>query len=745
MFLLLCATVFPLYIYHNFLNQTIRYDALYYNWYFFIYIFHPNTLLFHLKDILIILSLWLIGHLVGKVLLLFISSKCYEVTSFYITIPLGWGVVSYVVFILALIHMLTALYISIILSILLLGSLLILWQMRALPSWFNLYKSIKSGVSHKGVKLFYLILLFSLLISLSSSLMPPTQSDGLRYHLSVPKIYLDQGVFVSLPMIAFSNFPFLIEYLYCIPLAFDSLCGPKLIHCSYYLLTLALVYRLGKRLGGRISGFFSSLFLATIPFVPIFSSWSFIEFGLTCYTLLGFIFCLRYVEKVRKGKIQTTIPEVILIGISGGFLLGCKYTALATVFFYLILSLILTWKHAGWIVSIIRLSIGGIVSFIIASLWYIKNILLFNNPLYPFATSIFSTPYWTDFNGAFFSYHAGMKGHLNAVAQYNILEKVLDFITLPARLTFMPQDFGDWPAGCLLIAILPLLLIIRRWDYKTVFVFIMGCVLFFVWAYTYRDTRFLLPTFAFFSILCGMIFHKDLIQWPLVKWLVLGMVVYGVVGTYSLTLLHGKYEPWFVVGQHEVRGVQITDEYYLENINEFTRYENQAFRYLKENTDVSQTVLLHGIEHPFYCPNDFIGADWFNTDPLIAWSWECTSYEELLNKLKEHNVEYIVYYYGKIKRPGYFDYYRLFRLPIDRSLPLLQDLNESEKMRAKYKEMYDRWFKPRYNQRVTTIENEALNVQLLHALLDEGRLEEVFRFEESDQNPYEGIKILKVP
>ncbi|MGC9327521.1 MAG: ArnT family glycosyltransferase, partial [Candidatus Hinthialibacter sp.] len=532
-----------------------------------------------------------------------------------------------------------------------------------------------------------LLLIIPLAFAFFCSLMPPTQSDGLRYHLSVPKLYLNHGGFYPIPDIAFSNFPFLIEYLYAIPLAFGSDSVPKMIHASFFLLTIFLIYDVSKKMGGARSGMYGALLFASIPFASIFASWSFIEMGLTLYMLLTLALCIEAMEDEEKGGGAAPLRSMIVCGVSGGFLLSCKYTALAPLFLFF---LMLAWPGFSFSWGKVRYTLKrailfGIIVFSVASPWFIKNIILWGNPVYPFAGSIFPTPHWSCFNDLFFRFHAGLKGHYNELLSSPVWMWIQDAVTLPFRVTFYPgdkiwhpDDFGSWQLGPLWLTLTPLLLLYRSWTPRKFMHLIAGLFLYVVWAYTYRDSRFLLPCMAVMAPLFAVVVEEIVLYRPWTKWCFFTPIFYGLLFTSSVILLPTKNAPWWVVSG------TISEDDYLEHVCDFTRNPNQAFRWLKENTRPDEKVLLHGIEHPFYCPNDFAGADWFNTDPLIAWSWESPSVEGLLERLKKEKIRYLVYYYGKIKNPGHFQFYRLFRLPPEKGYALLQEFKEKQYSRIYY-------------------------------------------------------------
>ncbi|MBN2329303.1 MAG: hypothetical protein JXR73_19335 [Candidatus Omnitrophica bacterium] len=589
-------------------------------------------------------------------------------------------------------------------------------------SWF--------GTAPWDVILAGFLLMIPLAFAFFCSLMPPTQSDGLRYHLSVPKLYLEHGGFYSIPNIAFSNFPFLIEYLYAIPLAFGLDSTPKMIHASFFLLTIRLIYDMGRRMGCGRSGMYGALLFASVPFASIFASWSFMEMGLTLYTLLTLALCLDAMEEEKKGAGAASRRSIVVCGISGGFLLSCKYTALAPLFlFFLMLAwpgLSVSWK--GVQKKLMRAILFGIVVFLVASPWFIKNIVLWGNPVYPFAGGIFPTPNWSRFNDLFFRFHAGMKGHYNELMYSPAWEWIRDAVTLPFRVTFYPgdkiwhpDDFGSWQVGPVWLTLTPLLLLYRSWTPRKVLHLIAGVFLYLVWAYTYRDSRFLLPAMAVMAPLFAVVVEEMVLHRSWTKWCFIAPVFYCLIFTSSVILLPTKNAPWWVVSG------TISKDFYLENVCDFTRNPNQAFRWLKENTRAEETVLLHGIEHPFYCPNKFIGADWFNTDPLIAWSWESPSVEGLLEQLRKEKIRYIVYYYGKIKHPGHFQFYRLFRLPPEKGYKFLKEFMEKQYSRMHYPLAYKEW-EYRFIQEMNEEEKNSESIQALETLLDGGVLKEVFRF-----------------
>ncbi len=739
LFLIFTISIVILYIYHN----SAPLLALWVNGYAFFLVFKPYTWYSHLPEFISITFLWLLGYALGAMLLRILNQKVRQ--SFELCIPLGWGVLSLIIFALALLQLLNSAAIAICLVVLALLAI----------SWMIISKDLSLTKPIEYKKRFFslqwdarvaaILILIPLSFAFFCSLMPPTQSDGLRYHLSVPKLYLDHGGFYLIPDIAFSNFPFLIEYLFAIPLAFGLNSVPKMIHASFYIFIIKLIYNLGKKTGGERVGIFGALLFASVPFTSIFASWSFIEMGLTFYTLLACALCFDIVESIRLEEKRFYFNSILLMGITGGFLIGCKYTALTTVFLIFMILLCSTKSKSfkEMRTNLLRAVLFGGVTALVASPWLIKNAILLGNPVYPFAGGLFAHPYWSDFNNLFFHFHAGGKGSFNELLEAPWWEWITDAVTLPFRVTFFPGDkewhterFGSWQLGPMWLILAPFIPLHRNWTVRKSLHLITGLFLYFIWAYTYRDSRFLLPAMAITAPLFAVLVEELISLRSWCKWCFFSGISYCLLFTSTVILLPEVNAPWWVISG------AISEEQYLEKYCIYTRLPNQAFRWLRENTDPSEKVLLHGIEHPFYCPNEFVGADWFNTDPLIRWSWETPDAKGLIERLRQENIKYLVYYYGKIKNPEHFPLYCFFRLPQEKGIKLLSEYKKRQYSKERYPYAYKAWA-TQFERDFAEAERSSPNVKALETLLDGGLLAEVFKYQDP-KNQYNGISILKI-
>lgn len=753
-FPVIAAPVFLLYIYHN----PVRWDAVFYN---FPYLFHglsPLVPIVHAGEIGITLAIWLAGLGLGRPLARRLIPPGFPVPEWIASMALGWGALGYLITALAFLGAFAPATVT--------GAALACSAAGLVDSgWGALRRplrpaDIRSRIQWPGAApaACIALLLVTAYYAFSSSLMPPTQSDGLRYHLTVPKIYLWEQQFTTIPGIAFSNFPFLIEYLYAIPLAAGMNSGPKLLHFSYFLLTLGLVYHLGIHIAGRRTGLLAALMVAATPFVPIFASWSFIEFALAFYTLFAAAAAMHILEIQWIRGESPPARAWILAGAASGLMICCKYTAVAPAALLFAACAAAPAAKTGLRRGAAGPSWFAAAAALVGGFWFAKNWVLLGNPMYPFLRSLFPAPGWSEFNAEFFAYHAGIKGGLNAARQSPLWYQAWDLATLPFRLTFFPgsedshhpQNFGAWPVGALWLSVAALFPLRRNWTLRAAFLTAFSVFLFLLWALTYRDTRFLLPCLAALAPVAAKSLTDAAENRVFSKMLVMAVFLYNLAFVTGLLLLPGKYAPWWVVGG------SISEEEYLEEWSDFTRHTSQAFRFLEENADPADRVLLHGIDQPFYCPNRFIHADWFDTDPLVRWSWESETAGELLERLQSLNIRYLVHNYGQIARYNTGlepflrfgappqPYYRFFTLPPDVSLPLLREWISKEQSRLRYPYDYKLWVQE-FVPRLERIHAEAPNTRVLNRLLEPGLLREAFRYDEDETNPFEGIAILEIP
>ena len=94
----------------------------------------------------------------------------------------------------------------------------------------------------------------ALLLAALVALAPTLDPDGLAYHLTVPKRWMQTGRLDYLPGYPYSNAPMGMEMLFALGMAFSGDVAAKCFHYALGLVAATTIYYTGLRLAGRMAG-----------------------------------------------------------------------------------------------------------------------------------------------------------------------------------------------------------------------------------------------------------------------------------------------------------------------------------------------------------------------------------------------------------------------------------------------------------------------------------------------------------
>gem|GEM_PF-2291232 len=319
------------------------------------------------------------------------------------------------------------------------------------------------------------------LVALALALAPPTDYDGLMYHLAVPAKFLEAGRIYPMPEMVQANFPFTAEMIYSLGLAVGSESFGRLTNLALWMLLVAGTWWTGNRyLGGR-TGLQAALVLLTAPAAYLASS-TCVEMIWAALMLSGILAFLRYVE-------QDNLRLVALMGIISGLVLGTKEVAIASPAFLACGIGVhdLLRRRLGLVETARRLILFSAITVLVASPWYLKNWLWLGSPLFPLFTE---AEEWT-------SYYLTTAG---------APKTLVGLITLPLAIFFTPDGWvfsAAMPSFFFLSYLflgLPAIFLTARNRY-TYYLLLFAALFFAVWAAGYQLVRFLFPAFPIFSLL----------------------------------------------------------------------------------------------------------------------------------------------------------------------------------------------------------------------------------------------------
>jgi len=255
-----------------------------------------------------------------------------------------------------------------------LAAIPLLWLSRE-----NLKFKLPRDIRLLGVLTLVVVLVFSFVAVLSPS--TAEDWDSLAYHMAVPKLWIAAGHIYSVPSLHHSNFPDVIDSLYVWGLKFDGQSGAKAFSFFFLALGILATFGFARQRYGEKAGWWSAIAFATIPAIMWESGTAYIDLGHGLYAGLGIAFAAL---AASEGELEAS--PLALSTIFLGLAAASKYTGLQTILVVGVALFIFVFagKSEAKAKAAKSLVIAAVAALAIASPWYIKNIVLVKNPVYPF-------------------------------------------------------------------------------------------------------------------------------------------------------------------------------------------------------------------------------------------------------------------------------------------------------------------------------------------------------------------------
>src|ERR1043166_2042050 len=315
-------------------------------------------------------------------------------------------------------------------------------------------------------------------------LVPPIARDELTHHLAIPRLYVQAGRIIEVPIAPYSYFPMLLEMLYTpwIPWGYDSF--PKLVHALFGFLTgLAIFAYLSRRMNA-VYGLLGFFFYISVPAVLRLIHEAYVDLGTLFYATAA-LFCLLCWREERDstrwlaltalsaGFAAATKPN----GLLGSFILFCSF----------LLSVAREPKRSFGKISS-ELALFAFLAALPLSPWLAKNWFQTGNPFFPLLGSIFAAHGSGASGGS-----PGTYVDLGIFAKRGIFygESWWEIAALPLRVFFSGRDndprYFDGVLSPILILLLPWAFKGKWADEKT-FLFSFA-LLYFAYALFLADLR----------------------------------------------------------------------------------------------------------------------------------------------------------------------------------------------------------------------------------------------------------------
>jgi hypothetical protein len=227
-----------------------------------------------------------------------------------------------------------------------------------------------------------LVILFFLPSALIKASLPPYYSDETAYHFIAPIALNNLHTFWVFEGGMYANLPRLFDTFFILSFsAFHTYSIARLIHFSILMTSILFSFNRLKFLFGQLPAlFFITAFFSIPQDIVLISTIGFVDIACIAFMLIAWISAINLVIEKSTTYFWLTI-------IFWSMALGTKYTALTASFAFflplLILLLINKSKHKT-IFSLSSLFKISLTSLIFGGYWYVKNLISYGNPFYPF-------------------------------------------------------------------------------------------------------------------------------------------------------------------------------------------------------------------------------------------------------------------------------------------------------------------------------------------------------------------------
>lgn len=353
----------------------------------------------------------------------------------------------------------------------------LIWLVVILVIFFVKIKSIriKSEFYHLFSNPFFYLLLAQFIINLIGALGPELSFDALWYHLTLPKIFLQEHKIFYVPggLLYYSAMPKLTEMLYAAALSVQGEILAKIIHLIFGLLTVICLYLYSiKRFGKKIALIASVIFYSNLV-VGWQSTTAYIDLSRTFYEFLAFLAFVKFAKNKRRAWL---IASAFMLG----FAISTKILAAGSIILFLVLIFLLE-KNKKEVLNIFK----NILLFLIFCIVPVVPWLLFSyfqtgNPLYP----LFSG-YPIEYSGIIFN-------PINFAVEIFILFAMSSDPISPLYLVFLPIGIFYY----------------RKLAYEAKIAIVYFAIALVVWYFTPRTGggRFILPYLPVASLILVEIF-----------------------------------------------------------------------------------------------------------------------------------------------------------------------------------------------------------------------------------------------
>ena len=597
-------------------------------------LFRVISVLYHL---LFLSLLVLIMGAIGRKFLAKIGVTCsHFLEGFVFATSLGLFVISYLTLFLGAVRLLYPL------SAFVLLFLLVLWSSREMKDILFSVRDNFLKVKDISLELFPCFLLviigLTLFLSFLNCFAPPISYDTVAYHLGVPNAYIKAGRIIALPYHVYSNFPYTMEMLYTFSLLTLGENLAKLMHWLAGILTATAIYSFGRKYYSSKIGLLSAAIFLNIPWTGKLLSSNYNDLGLSLFIFLSLFSLLNWLQ---DGKDEW----LILAGIFTGVSIGTKYTALTFCFFFILIAILFqnAYQKRGVKRGSRLIGIYTVAALGIASPWFVKNVILTGNPVFPFLFNIFGGGNWGAYEAARF-----MRVHSPGDISLLSFFRKLWLLGVNCQM------------GWIFVLFLPFTIFMRKIRIPTKVLLIYFFYYYVVWFFfSHQVDRFILPGYAFLSLLVGYVVlslpnlafpvqNAKSASSPSIENINGGkqIFVFTITGFLLLLNLHQLIACTAFIDPLSVFSGRDSRERYLLG----KLYYYPAMKFMNEQLSSDARILFIGDNRTYHCEREFVSNSPLDKDVIVELVREAGNSRDAAERLRRMGITHIYYSISELNR-----------------------------------------------------------------------------------------------
>lgn len=445
--------------------------------------------------------------------------------------------------------------------------------------------------------------------------------DTLVYHLAVPNYWQIMGKIVDMPYNIYSKLALnhSILYLFCLKTFGQQ--TPLLINfLTSIFFYLSISYLFKNQISKKTSLYAGLLFYSIFHVIQSSqSATSDIIAGIYIVVLLFSI--LQFIETKKR-------QWIFLSGLFAGLGFGTKYNTGYIITAIFLLNLYIQIKNKQQIKEIfIQTIIFSLSSCVFTLPWFIKNIINYSNPLYPFAYSIFNK------NLSVIDIEK-INGFLNEVSQKNNFN-FINWLKLPFLISTGQVPNSEFFTPIFLIT-LPLAIFNRRKNHFINYLWFLFWFSYVMWSISTTTIRHFFASYFILAILTAYYINDAFNN--TISYILKTILYFTIILSihYSLLMMHSE-------SRYKVFNGEISRDEYLSISH--TRYPMPSYsmyKYINENFNNNEKVLIVGDAKTFYLNKKFISSSVFDRNLFVDAVIKSKNEKEIYNILKENEITHIL-------------------------------------------------------------------------------------------------------